>query len=330
MTAGPLTTRCRAKINLTLRVLGRRPDGYHELESLVAFAGVGDTLSLEPGPETGLSLAGPFGAGLAAEPDNLVLKAARALTEAAGSLRTGRFHLVKRLPLASGIGGGSADAAGALRLLARLNGIAESDPVLPRVAEKIGADVPVCLASRARIMSGLGEVLGPPLALPPLFAVLVNPGVQVPTAGVFKALGLEPGETHASNPRPHPEEAASAAVSKDAPDVSGANWTLLRDALLRSAPQDEGSRGTNGNRTALLETLAANANDLEAPARRLAPAIADVLQRLEALPGCRLARMSGSGATCFALFDDCRASAAAAKALARAEPGWWVKPTLLR
>jgi 4-diphosphocytidyl-2-C-methyl-D-erythritol kinase len=292
MTAAPLTTRCRAKINLTLRVLGRRPDGYHELESLVAFAGVGDALSLEPGPETGLSLAGPFGAGLAAEPDNLVLKAARVLTEAAGSLRAGHFHLVKRLPLASGIGGGSADAAAALRLLARLNGINDSDPVLLRVAEKIGADVPVCLASRARVMAGLGEVLGPPLALPPLFAVLVNAGVAVATADVFRALAAPPLDP---------------------------SWREQRSNM-------EGLRETQE----CFAALAAHANDLEAPARRLAPAIAGVLQRLASLPGCRLARMSGSGATCFALFDDCRASAAAAKILARAEPGWWVRPTLLR
>jgi 4-diphosphocytidyl-2-C-methyl-D-erythritol kinase len=325
-----LTTRCRAKVNLTLRVLGRRPDGYHELESLVVFAGAGDMLSLEPGPELGLSLTGPFGAGLAAEPDNLVLKAARALAEGLGPLRSGRFHLVKRLPLASGIGGGSADAAGALRLLARLNGIAENDPVLLRVAAKIGADVPVCLASRARMMSGLGEVLGPPLALPQLFAVLVNPGVAVATASVFKALGLGLGEMRSSHPCPHPEEPRSG-VSKGAPDVSGGNWSILRDAVSgETAPQDEGSRGPGAERAALLTTLCASANDLEAPARRLAPAIADVLLRLKALPGCLLARMSGSGATCFALFDNCRASAGAAKALARDEPGWWVRPTLLR
>jgi 4-diphosphocytidyl-2-C-methyl-D-erythritol kinase len=161
MPALPLTTRCRAKINLTLRVLGRRPDGYHELDSLVAFAGVGDTLTLAPGPELALTLAGPFGAGLASEPDNLVLKAARVLADEAGPLRSGRFHLVKRLPLASGIGGGSADAAGALRLLARLNGIAADDSALLRAAAKAGADVPVCLDSRARTMAGLGEVLGP-------------------------------------------------------------------------------------------------------------------------------------------------------------------------
>jgi 4-diphosphocytidyl-2-C-methyl-D-erythritol kinase len=319
----PLTTRCRAKINLTLRVLGRRPDGYHELESLVAFAGVGDALTLEPGPELGLSLAGPFGEGLAAEPGNLVLKATRALADELGPLRAGRFHLVKRLPLASGIGGGSADAAGALRLLARLNGIAESDPVLLRVAAKIGADVAVCLACRARIMSGVGEILGPPLTLPPLFAVLVNPGVPVATAGVFKALGLEPGEKRSSHPRPYPEEVAEAAVSKDASDASGANWGILRDAMSGDmAPQDEGA--------AFLNVLSAGANDLEAPARRLAAVIGDVLADLAALPGCRLARMSGSGATCFALFDDCRASAGAAKALRCEQPEWWIKPTLLR
>ncbi len=292
MPARPLTTRCRAKINLTLRVLGRRPDGYHELESLVAFAGVGDTLTLELGPELGLSLSGPFGQGLAAEPDNLVLRAARALAEEAGTLRAGRFHLVKRLPLASGIGGGSADAAGALRLLARLNGIADDDPVLARVAARIGADVPVCLASRARTMSGLGEVLGPPLALPPLFALLVNPGVAVATVAVFKALAAPP-----------------------------------LDPSLRAQQSNPGGLRETPD---FFAALSAGSNDLEAPARRLAPAIADVLQRLAGQPGCRLARMSGSGATCFALFDDCRASAAAAKMLAREEPEWWVTPTLLR
>jgi 4-diphosphocytidyl-2-C-methyl-D-erythritol kinase len=304
-----LTTRCRAKINLTLRVLGRRPDGYHELESLVAFAGMGDALTLEPGPELGLTLAGPFGDGLAAEPDNLVLRAAHALATEAGPLRSGRFHLVKRLPLASGIGGGSADAAGALRLLARLNGIAADDPVLIRVAEKVGADVPVCLASRARTMSGLGEVLGPPLALPPLFAVLVNPGVAVATASVFRALAAPPLDPSLRVQRSNSE---------------GLRETL--DCFAALAMTDHASATT----TSLIAALTASANDLEAPAGRLAPAIADVLQRLEALPGCRLARMSGSGATCFVLFDDCRASVAAAKGLARAHPDWWIRPTLLR
>ncbi|OYW68483.1 MAG: 4-(cytidine 5'-diphospho)-2-C-methyl-D-erythritol kinase [Bosea sp. 12-68-7] len=329
-----LTTRARAKINLTLRVLGRRTDGYHELESLVAFAGTGDALSLEPGPQLTLTIDGPRGQGLPVDDSNLILRATRALEAETGPLRSGAFHLVKRLPVASGVGGGSADAAAALRLLARLNGLAPDDPALLRAAAKTGADVPVCLASRARIMAGIGERLGPPLTLPPLFALLVNPGVPVETAPVFRALGLQPGQRHPPqagppNLSPHPEEAASAAVSKDAPEGSGTSLTILRDALLRSAPQDEGSRGTNAAGS-LLAALAAAGNDLEAPARRVAPVIDTVLAALRARSGCRLARMSGSGATCFALFEDGRRSAAAGRALAREQAGWWVKATVLR
>ncbi|MGX1740861.1 4-(cytidine 5'-diphospho)-2-C-methyl-D-erythritol kinase [Bosea sp. NPDC055353] len=289
--APPLTTRARAKVNLDLRVLGRRADGYHELESLVAFAGVGDTLSLDPGADLSLTLAGPRSEGLAVDDGNLVLRAARALAVARPGLRLGRFHLVKRLPVASGIGGGSADAAAALRLLARLNGIAPGDPVLREVATQVGADVSVCLDSRARLMAGIGEKLGPVLRLPPLFAVLVNPGVGVETVAVFRALGLKPGEA-VSEARGH-----NLAVPASASDLLG--------------------------------QLATTSNDLAAPAQRGAPVIGEVLDRLAALPGCRLARMSGSGATCFALFDDCASSAAAAKALQRERPGWWVKPTLL-
>ncbi len=288
----PLTTRARAKVNLTLRVLGRRADGYHELESLVAFAGVGDALSLEPGPEPGLTIGGPRGEGLATDDGNLILRAARALADDTRPLRSGRFHLVKRLPVASGIGGGSADAAGALRLLARLNGLAPDDPALLRAAESVGADVPVCLDSRARIMAGIGERLGPPLPLPPLFALLVNPGVPVETVAVFKALGLRAGEAG-----PGAGTSASAVPETTA---------------------------------GMIAFLAESGNDLEAPARRVAPVLGSVLTHLRALPGCRLARMSGSGATCFALFDDCRQSAAAGSALARAQPGWWVKATVLR
>jgi 4-diphosphocytidyl-2-C-methyl-D-erythritol kinase len=288
----PLTTRARAKVNLDLRVLGRRADGYHELESLVAFAGVGDTLSLDPGAPLSLSIAGPRAEGLTVADDNLVLRAARALAAARPGLRLGRFHLVKRLPVASGIGGGSADAAAVLRLLARLNGIAPADPLLRGIAAQVGADVSVCLDSRARLMAGIGEKLGPVLKLPPLFAVLANPGVGVETVGVFRALGLKAGET-----------------------VSEARAQNL--AALAST-------------SALLGYLGATGNDLAAPAQRIAPVIGEVLERLAALPGCRLARMSGSGATCFAVFDDCMASAAAAKALQRGRPGWWVRPTLLR
>ncbi|WP_439493057.1 4-(cytidine 5'-diphospho)-2-C-methyl-D-erythritol kinase [Bosea sp. (in: a-proteobacteria)] len=331
----PLTTRARAKINLTLRVLGRRADGYHELESLVAFAGTGDALSLEPGPQLSLTIDGPRGQGLPVDDSNLILRATRALEAETGPLRTGAFHLVKRLPVASGIGGGSADAAAALRLLARLNGLSPDDPALLRAAAATGADVPVCLVSRARIMAGIGERLGPPLTLPPLFALLVNPGVPVETAPVFRALGLERGQRHppqASLPdtSPHPEEPRSG-VSKDGPEGAGTVWSILRDALSDDmAPQDEGSRGSGLDRAALLAALGAAGNDLEAPARRVAPVIDTVLADLRAQPGCRLARMSGSGATCFALFDDCRQSAAAGRALAREQAGWWVKPTLLR
>ncbi|POR48107.1 4-(cytidine 5'-diphospho)-2-C-methyl-D-erythritol kinase [Bosea psychrotolerans] len=287
-----LTTRARAKVNLSLKVLGRRADGYHELESLVAFAGVGDELTLEPGAELGLSIGGPLGGGLEAGERNLVLRAARALADEAGPLRWGRFHLVKRLPVASGIGGGSADAAGALRLLARLNGMSRGEPALLRAAARVGADVPVCLDSRARLMAGIGERLGEPLRLPPLFAVLVNPGVPVETAAVFRELGLQRGQ-----------------------DLSPAG--AMPDLALPSV-------------NALVAMLEGSGNDLEAPARRVAPVLGDVLAGLAALPGCRLARMSGSGATCFALFVDCRASAAAAKALQKSRPGWWVKATILR
>ena len=331
----PLTTRARAKINLTLRVLRRRADGYHELESLVAFAGTGDTLSLEPGPHLSLTIDGPRGQGLPVDDTNLILRATRALEAETGKLRTGAFHLIKRLPVASGIGGGSADAAAALRLLARLNGLAPDDSTLLRAAAKTGADVPVCLDSRARIMAGIGERLGPPLTLPPLFALLVNPGVPVETAPVFRALGLQPGQRHppqASLPETsaHPEEPRSG-VSKEAPEGPGDIWSILRDALSDDmSPQDEGSRGTNATRAALLAALGAAGNDLETPARRVAPVIDTVLAALRAQPGCRLARMSGSGATCFALFDDCRQSAAAGRALVREQSGWWVKATVLR
>ncbi len=189
-----LTTRAPAKVNLTLAVHGRRDDGHHDLTSLVAFAGVGDEISLLPSPRESLAVAGPFAAGLETGPDNLVLRAARHLRERAPGLRSGAFRLLKRLPVASGIGGGSADAAAALRLLARLNGLPLSDPRLMAAARATGADVPVCLASRSRIMAGVGDELHPPLRLPRLFAVLVNPGVGVSTAQVFARLGLKPGE----------------------------------------------------------------------------------------------------------------------------------------
>jgi 4-diphosphocytidyl-2-C-methyl-D-erythritol kinase len=275
-----------AKINLTLRVLGRRADGYHDIESLVAFAGVGDALTFSPGGVLALSVGGPTAAAAGNVADNLVLKAAHALAERVEGLKLGRFALSKRLPVAAGLGGGSADAAAALRLLARANGLASDDPRLMQAARATGADVPVCLDPRPRRMRGIGDVLSDPLDLPRLFALLVNPGVAVATAGVFAAVDAPPAGQTA--PAPPPRGAA-----------------------------------------ALLAEIAGGRNDLEAPAIELEPAIANVLAVLRKLPGCRLARMSGSGATCFGLFDLSRAASAAARTLRVGYPAWWVRATVL-
>jgi 4-diphosphocytidyl-2-C-methyl-D-erythritol kinase len=287
----PLATRAPAKINLTLHVLGRREDGYHQLESLVAFAATGDSLSLEPGPGLGLRLSGPTASLAGSNADNLVLKAARLLAERREGLRVGTFHLVKRLPVAAGVGGGSSDAAAALRLLARLNDLPLSGPALLEAARLTGADVPVCLEPRARMMRGAGEELGPPLSLPRLFAVLVNPRVPVETPTVFKALGLQPGQ-----------------------GMAGAGHPVVE------------RRQTEG----LVGMLAGARNDLEPPALRVQPLISEALRLVSATEGCRLARMSGSGATVFGLYDDCHAAAEAAKRMGLQQPGWWVKATSLR
>ncbi len=297
-----LTVRAPAKVNLTLTVHGRRDDGYHDLTSLVVFAGVGDTLSLTPDAPFGLSITGPFGEGLGTGPDNLVLRAAERLYQHLGRPPRGHFALVKRLPVASGIGGGSADAAAALRLLAQVHDLSLADPALMAASRESGADVPVCLMARARIMSGIGDSLGPPLRLPKLFTVLVNPGLAVPTAAVFASLGLAHGQRHATT-------AASGA--------SGAVASWHEDW-----PED--SRGM------IASLQSGHGNDLEAPAIRTAPVIDTVLDALRATEGCRLARMSGSGATCFGLFDDCASSARAARQIGRSHPNWWVKPTVLR
>ncbi len=187
-----------AKVNLTLRVLGRRADGYHDIESLVVFAGVGDALTFTPGPALALAVRGPTARASGDVADNLVLKAARALAERVEGLKLGRFALSKRLPVAAGLGGGSADAAAALRLLARANGMALDDPRLMQAARATGADVPVCLDPRPRLMRGIGDLLSDPLDLPRLPAVLVNPGVAVPTRDVFAA--LKPQTCPASRP----------------------------------------------------------------------------------------------------------------------------------
>jgi len=274
-----------AKINLTLRVIGRRADGYHELESLVAFADIGDTLTFDPADDTALGVGGPFGAAIGATVDNLVLKARGALGARVPNTRGGHFTLIKKLPVAAGIGGGSADAAAALRLLARAIGIALDDPRLMATALAVGADVPVCMAGKACVMRGVGEILSEPLDLRPLPAVLVNPGVATATRDVFKAFA---GMTGSATP-------------------------------LGDVP-----------RRGLVDFLQAHGNDLTPAAISCVPLIGEVLDTLAALPDVRLTRMSGSGSTCFALFERRAAAKAAAAQLAEARPDWWVAATTLR
>jgi 4-diphosphocytidyl-2-C-methyl-D-erythritol kinase len=272
-----LTEAARAKVNLYLHVVGRRADGYHLLDSVAVFPGAADRLSAAPADALTLDVEGPGAAGLGAGPDNLVLRAARALASATRVEAGARLVLDKRLPVASGIGGGSADAAAALRLLARLWDVRLPGDRLRLIAQELGADVPVCLGSRPARMQGVGERLQPAPSLPACGMALVNPGTAVATPDVFRA--------------------RSGAFSE---------VPMLPDAWPDAA--------------ALAAGLARLRNDLEAPAIMLCPAIAAVLDWLRAQPGCLLARMSGSGATCFGLFADAEAATAVA---ARAPAPWW-------
>jgi 4-diphosphocytidyl-2-C-methyl-D-erythritol kinase len=264
-----------AKVNLTLHVAGRRADGYHLLDSLVVFAGgVADRVTVAEAPELSLTVTGPFAASVPAGGDNLVLRAARAFGPGRGAAIT----LEKILPVASGIGGGSADAAAALRALSRLWGL----PLPPSEAVlALGADVPVCLAGRPVRMRGVGEVLEPLPGPVPVHLLLVNPGVPVQTPQVFAGLA------EACNP-PMPA----------IPPFGDAAAVARFAALCR--------------------------NDLQPPATALVPAIAEVTAAIAATEGCLLARMSGSGATCFGLYADAEARDAARAGLARRHPGWWV------
>lgn len=266
----------RAKINLALHVTGRRADGYHLLDSLVAFADVGDLVRVDASDHLSLTVTGPMGDGLSAGPDNLVLRAAALLGRGAA------ITLDKRLPVASGIGGGSADAAATLSALAALHGCD-----LPSDAQvlALGADVPVCLSGVAARMEGIGEKITP-VRLPPAHLVLVNPGFGLGTADVFRAM------TRRDNPGlPAPEG-------------------------LHDAP-------------ALARYLHLCRNDLEPAALGLAPRIGEVLAALAAQPGCLLARMSGSGATCFGLFEHSNPAMHAEKALSLSNPAYWVKSAAL-
>lgn len=271
-----------AKINLWLHVTGKRDDGYHLLDSLIAFAGVGDSLAFSASGDLALDIDGPFSGGLGSGGDNLVLKAAWLLAAEAGISPAARITLTKNLPVASGIGGGSADAAAALRGLSRLWKLSVPAEDLAAIALRLGADVPMCLAGGAAMAGGIGEELAPVPALAPAWLVLVNPRFALSTPEVFR-------------------------------NRQG-DFTAIERPDLPSLATVEG----------LVSVLAARRNDLEAPAVRLAPVIGDVLADLRASPGARFAAMSGSGATCFALYASRADAEASAMALAEAEPGWWV------
>lgn len=266
-----------AKVNLALHVTGRRPDGYHLLDSLVVFADVGDWLRIEPSESLSLTVTGPRAAGVPADRRNLIWRAAELFPPGLGA----EITLEKHLPHAGGVGGGSADAAAALRGLADLWDLPLPGP---DAVLSLGADVPVCLMGRPARMSGIGEALSLLPPLPPLWLVLVNPGVEVPTGAVFSAL-----ERRDNSPLPDiPEDGWAAAAEM-------AGW------------------------------LCRGRNDLEAPALAEVPVIGEVLGLLNARPGCLLARMSGSGGTCFGLFADAGAAADAARMIGAERPEWWVE-----
>lgn len=284
MSAGILEV-ANAKINLSLKIRGREESGYHQLESLVVFASVADRVTCKDADALDLEISGPFAAQLADEKSNLILNAARVFAGALGRDPTVTFELEKNLPIASGIGGGSADAAAALRAMMRLWG----DPPgsINGIALQLGADVPVCLKKRPSFMTGLGENLRTIPRLPEMHAVLANPGVSVSTADVFQRLQAGPVEG--------PDRL---------PLLPGVE-TLDR----------------------LVAWLEENGNDLEGPAMAIEPVIETVINDLQATAGCRLARMSGSGATCFALYDNPFDSAEAAAVLKEKHGNWWVTAT---
>ncbi|MCK8464635.1 4-(cytidine 5'-diphospho)-2-C-methyl-D-erythritol kinase [Aliiroseovarius sp. S1339] len=266
-----------AKVNLTLHVTGQRKDGYHLLDSLVVFADVGDRVTVMPATVSKFEVTGPRAEGVPTDETNLAVRAA--------ALFDVPVHIVlsKHLPTAAGIGGGSSDAAATVLALSEITG----NTRLPEGVTGLGADVRVCLLRHAARMRGIGEDVAPCSGLPPLFAVLANPGVDVATPAVFKAL-----PNKANPPMP------------------------------KRLPQGLKTR-------AFIDWLASQRNDLEAPAIAHAPIIADVLAALTALPDARLARMSGSGATCFALFETEQAAQNAARLVADQQPDWWVEPARL-
>jgi 4-diphosphocytidyl-2-C-methyl-D-erythritol kinase len=289
-----LQSRAFAKINLTLRIVRRRADGYHDIVSLVAFADVGDLLTLIPGSRLDLDVGGPNAAAIGDANDNLVLLAARALAERVSDAKLGRFELAKYLPVGAGLGGGSADAAGAFRLLASLNDLSFDDPRILIAASKIGADVAVCLSQKARVMSGIGDRLSDPLKLPPLPAVIVFPNVPVPTNemfGIYDELGVE---SLSGNYPDHPEVHAI---------------PLERDKFI-----------------AFLNT---QANDLTRATHSFTSVVGIVEEHLHQTSGVRLVRMTGSGSSVFALYDSAAQAKKAAEEIRAEHPDWWVSATTL-
>ncbi len=282
--AATIRLRAPAKINLYLHVTGRRTDGFHELESLVAFAGIGDGVGFRPDGPAGLEITGPEAGALdGLEPeDNLVMQAARRLAGALGKPLEGTLLLDKQLPSAAGLGGGSADAAAVLQLLCDHWRVERDDVDLPGIGLSLGADVPVCLQSGSSLVAGMGENLRPSGSLPAAHLVLINPREALSTAAVFSELG---GFGKAEAP-----------LTGDVADV-------------RSLAAELGRRH----------------NDLETPAKTLAPVIGDVISALAASDGCLMARMSGSGASCFGLYAGEAEAAAAAGSISTESPDWWVR-----
>ncbi len=269
-----------AKINLFLHVTGKRDDGYHTLESLVAFADIGDELCLEPAPNLSLSIDGPYAHNLSAT-DNSIIKAAQFFAQHHDLKSGGHFKLTKNLPIASGIGGGTADAAAALHLLEEAHGRPIPDAV---TLTTLGADVPVCVNGDVVMMQGIGEIITPVAAFPPCDVLLINSGHSVATADVFR--GLQP---HYSAPLVQP---------------TAQGWDSL------------------GSLTDFLQTTR---NDLIKPALSVAPQISSVVAGLSRAKGCKVARMSGSGATCFGIFESSAAAQIAAETIADLHPTWWIK-----
>jgi 4-diphosphocytidyl-2-C-methyl-D-erythritol kinase len=310
----PFTEFAPAKINLALHVLGRRDDGLHELDSTVAFADLGDELRIEPASEFVITAEGPFAGSLPAQENNIILAAWKAAAEIAAArgfrLPPVSVHLVKNLPVSAGIGGGSADAAAAMRGFLRMAGIADIDEEIARAALALGADVPVCLVGKACRMQGAGERVTPIENFKPLHAVLINPLIAIQTSTVFQILGLEIGQRHGAPRSPSPLWGGIKG--------GGRSGITTRPPPLAPPHKGEGEHEDYSD-------PAAWRNDLTISAVALVPAIADVIAELENQQHLCFARMSGSGATCFGVFENLDAAGEAAKVVSASHAQWWVR-----